>query len=73
MPVKQSITVKRGLSEEGRAMDAALKKAARKAVKEAFRLRDAILVERDGWLMYVDAKGVMRRKVRRIKPVQSPD
>ncbi len=54
-------------------MDAALKKAARKAVKEAFRLRDAILVERDGWLMYVDAKGVKRRKVRRIKPVQSPD
>lgn len=50
-------------------MNAALKKATRKATKEAFSLRKTLLVEKDGWLVYVNAKGQIRKRLRKVEPV----
>ena len=66
------ITTTRKISKEGEQMDEALKKATKLAVKKAFSLRGTILVEKDGWLVYVNAKGEVKRKVRRLPPVVRP-
>lgn len=68
---REQITQKRVISKEGQVMDKALKTAAKRAVKQAFSLRETILVEKDGWLVYVNAKGEVKRKVRRVKPAST--
>ncbi|MFZ1693233.1 MAG: hypothetical protein WAT74_08565 [Flavobacteriales bacterium] len=73
MATKQTtVRTRTRISKEGATMDKALKKATKRAVEEVFRVRDSILVERGGWLVYVNAKGEEVRRKRRIKPVVRP-
>ena len=55
------------LSKEGEAMDEAFRKATKKASKKAFSLRKTVLTEKAGWLVYINSKGVVIRKVRKLE------
>ena len=69
MAKDQAPHIKSRIRKEGEAMNMALKKAARKATKEAFARRKTLLVERDGWLVCVNAEGRVTKRVRPIEPV----
>ncbi len=53
-------------SAEGKAMDRAFKLATKKALKEAFKVRRTIMIERDGWLVMVNKAGKVVRRVKRL-------
>lgn len=59
-------------SDEGKAMDAAFKKATRRALAEAFKVRKTVMVERDGWLVMVDKEGKVRRRVKQLPKLVIP-
>lgn len=59
-------------SDEGKAMDAAFKKATRRALAEAFKVRKAVMLERDGWLVMVDKEGRVRRRVKQLPKLTIP-
>lgn len=59
-------------SDEGKAMDAAFKKATRRALAEAFKVRKTVMVERDGWLVMVDKEGKVRRRVKQLPKLIIP-
>lgn len=63
---------KNGLSAEGKAMDAAFKKATARALKKAFKVRKTVMVERDGWLVMVDKEGRIRRRVKQLPKLTVP-
>lgn len=47
-------------------MDRAFKLATKKALKEAFKVRRTIMIERDGWLVMVNKAGKVVRRVKRL-------
>ncbi|MBS1548066.1 MAG: hypothetical protein JST38_10195 [Bacteroidetes bacterium] len=69
---KEKIQVRIGFSSEGNAMNAAFKKATKKAVKEAFKIRTTILVEKDGWLVAINKAGKVVKRVKRLEQVAVP-
>lgn len=69
---KQALKTLRKPTAEGRAMDAAFKKAAKQAKAKAFTVRKTIMVERDGWLVMVNKAGKVTKRVQRLEPVKVP-
>lgn len=69
---KNRVTVVKEFSPEGKVMNAAFKRAARKAVREAFALRKTILVEKDGWLVMINKEGKVVKKIRQLEAVCMP-
>jgi hypothetical protein len=69
---KQALKTLRKPTAEGRAMDAAFKKAAKQAKAMAFTVRKTIMVERDGWLVMVNKAGKVTKRVQRLEPVKLP-
>ena len=63
---KEVITERKTPTKEGEAMDSAFKKAVRRASRRALASGDPVLTEKDGWLVYVNSKGVVTKKVRRL-------
>jgi len=69
---KDRVKVVKEFSAEGKVMNAAFQRAAKAAVREAFSLRKAILVEKDGWLVMINKDGKIVKKVSRLDPVHVP-
>lgn len=67
---KDVITERKTPTKEGEAMNTAFKKAVRRASKEAFALRGTVLTEKDGWLVYINAKGEVTKKVRKLEALR---
>lgn len=63
---------KNRISAEGKAMDAAFRKATRRAQAKAFEVRKTILVERDGWLVMVDKGGKVHKRVKQLPKLEIP-
>ena len=53
-------------------MNAAFRKATKRAAKAAFTVRKTILIEKDGWLMMINKEGKVVRKVERLEPIKLP-
>ena len=65
---KPTVRKKSEPSAEGKAMDRAFKRATKKAVGEAFKVRKTIMVQRDGWLVMVNKAGKVVRRVKQLQP-----
>ncbi|MBK7384342.1 MAG: hypothetical protein IPI81_13600 [Flavobacteriales bacterium] len=67
---REKVTIRKKPSAEGEAMNAAFKKATKRAAEEAFKVRKTIMVEKDGWLVMVDKNGIVKRRVKRLELIR---
>ena len=59
-------------SAEGKAMNAAFKKAAKKARRAAFTVRKTIMMEKNGWLVMVNKDGKVVKRVKKLDKLVIP-
>ncbi len=53
-------------------MNAAFKKATRKAAKRAFSVRRSIMIEKGGWLVMVNKDGKVVKRVKKLETLVIP-
>jgi len=67
MAVKKPTTrIRKKPSAEGEAMNKAFKKATKRAMEEAFKVRKTIMIEKDGWLVMVNKTGKVVKRVKQL-------
>ena len=72
MAAKAQITQRKRPTTEGVAMAKAFKSAAKAAKRKAFTVRKSIMVQRDGWLVMVNAQGKVVKRVKQLNAVTLP-
>jgi|GEM_PF-1652046 len=69
---KNRIKILKEFTAEGKAMNAAFKKATKKARKDAFAVRQTLMVEKNGWLVLIDRTGKVVKRVKQLEQVRVP-
>ena len=72
MAGRASTTSMKKTSAEGQAMNEAFKRATKRAMTEAFKVRKTIMIQKDGWLVMVNKAGKVVKRVKKLPALELP-